>query len=551
MLVLFLTVTTIFVTNIAATAAEITGTDDNEIIDAIIDFDRVDPNEFQWEQRSSLPIEELVEVKGVHHPITFSNGTHGFVLTGTTNDESYTNMFYMYDESADSWTDLSNTEYAFPGKPRSFGYGVSSSIHHSDVDCGGFGGGERERENQNQKAYLGFGAAWNDEWEFENDDADQPFELKLTDWWEFDMRSGVWKELAPFPGQGRRHPAMNYIEPLEEIHVGLGDGDGGNYNDWWKYSIANDEWTRLDDFPSTQRHHPFYFSIGTDSYVGLGHSGSFPYIERDWYKWDSVQRKWFSIGDFASYDIGSSLPSLQTTEARVAGTQFSVSSTSCNSNDNNIAPMARAAGFGAPPSTATATATTPTTTTLGFVLSGDGDDHRTMDRGEFHVFDPTGGKGTTTGEEGRYWRMLPPHPGFSRWAPGTFVLGQRVYMVGGYDRRTRILHGDMWTIDLEPLFKYAENNDDDDDDDDLINNIINDFVGNNGNNNIASANGNNIPSLNPVNSDDQTFTTVNDETNYYNSYDSGGSGTTALTAILPSSVLSSILLLLGITSLWM
>merc|ERR1712224_835810 len=109
---------------------------------------------------------------------------------------------------------------------------------------------------------------------------------KLNDWWEFDTNSMTWKELAPFPGRGRRHPAMNYVvgdEPssVTEIHVGLGDGEGGNYNDWWSYSILDNEWTQLSDFPSTARHHPFHFSIGTDSYVGLGHSSVVPYIERD------------------------------------------------------------------------------------------------------------------------------------------------------------------------------------------------------------------------------------------------------------------------------
>merc|ERR1711865_253878 len=99
-----------------------------------------------------------------------------------------------------------------------------------------------------------------------------------------------------------------------------------------------------------------------------------------------------------------------------------------------------------------------TTTTLGFILSGDGSDHRTMATGEFHVYDPSGG--STSPEEGmqkKYWRVLPSHPGQSRWAPGSFVLPgtQRVYMLGGYDHATRILHGDLWTIDVAPLFRSS------------------------------------------------------------------------------------------------
>eukprot|EP00978_Attheya_sp_CCMP212_P013570 scaffold34059_cov44-Attheya_sp.AAC.1 len=73
---------------------------------------------------------------------------------------------------------------------------------------------------------------------------------------------------------------------------------------------------------------------------------------------------------------------------------------------------------------------------LGFVLSGDGDDHGHMATGEFHVFDPSfkPSSGTATGR----WRSLSrPHPGRSRWAPGSFVVWDtaQVYFSGGYDHR--------------------------------------------------------------------------------------------------------------------
>lgn len=251
------------------------------------------------------------------------------------------------------------------------------------------------------------------------------------------MSTHNWRQLAEFPGEGRRHPAMNFVEPVGEIHVGLGDGYSGNYNDWWSYNIENDEWRQLDDFPSSKRHHPFYFSIDTDSYVGLGHSSGYaPFIERDWYRYDSLDGTWNREEDFASYSLGtlsssendsmnidididrtSSMPVPVTTEARVAGTQFSVAG-SCNSDQ-----------------------------TLGFVLSGDGDDHRAMETGEFHVFDPAN-------DDNSIWHSLPPHPGFSRWAPGSFVLqgSSRAYLLGGYDRQSQELFSDLWTIDLEPLF---------------------------------------------------------------------------------------------------
>lgn len=352
-------------------------------------IDGIDPDLLVWEARSGFPGGE------VHHPITFANATHGFVFSGSTYTDSYTSFLWVYEAATDSWTDLSETEYAFPGLKRSYGYGVAST-----TDC------------SNSKAYLGFGAGENS--------------ARLSDWWEFDMSTLSWRQLADFPGLGRRHPAMNFVEPLGEIHVGLGDGLLGNYNDYWSYNIERDEWRQLDDFPSSRRHHPFYFAIDMDSYVGLGHSdGSEPYIEKDWYRYDALEETWSREEDFASYALGMLDSPPVTTEGRVAGTQFSVAG-SCSSDQ-----------------------------TLGFVLSGDGDNHGTMPTGEFHVFDP---------EDNSIWHSLPPHPGPSRWAPGSFVLqgSSTAFLLGGYDRQQRILFSDLWSIDLEPLFDEAETLMDDD-----------------------------------------------------------------------------------------
>merc|ERR1739848_109560 len=68
----------------------------------------------------------------------------------------------------------------------------------------------------------------------------------------------------------------------------------------------------------------------------------------------------------------------------------------------------------------------------------------TMETGEFHVFDPA---------DSSIWHSLPPHPGYSRWAPGSFVLqgSSRAYFLGGYDRQQQIMFSDLWTIDLESI----------------------------------------------------------------------------------------------------
>ena len=179
---------------------------------------------------------------------------------------------------------------------------------------------------------------------------------------------------------------------------------------------------QLNDFPSTPRHHPFYFAIGRNSYAGLGHSPGA--IERDWYRYDSVDESWNAEDDFVSYELSTN--ALSTTEARVAGTQFAASG-SCNGDRRPY----------------------------GFILSGDGDDHGTMGTGEFHLFDPYSSEDGNDVSRG-IWHPLPPHPGYSRWAPGSFVVGSRVYFLGGYDRALQMLFDDVWMIDLEPLFKELE-----------------------------------------------------------------------------------------------
>jgi hypothetical protein len=114
-----------------------------------------------------------------------------------------------------------------------------------------------------------------------------------------------------------------------------------------------------------------------------------------------------------------------TSEARVAGTQFSIEF-----------PLV---------GTTTVPFNNATTRALGFVWSGDGDDHESMETGEFHAFYPDSGSSSNDGSTksaAAWWRQLTPHPGRARWAPGSFVLRgtTTAYFCCGYDRVTTILH---------------------------------------------------------------------------------------------------------------
>ena len=58
---------------------------------------------------------------------------------------------------------------------------------------------------------------------------------------------------------------------------------------------------------------------------------------------------------------------------------------------------------------------------MGYALSGDGDDHNSMETGELWQYNP----------ESDSWSAWPEHPGMSRWAPASFVLHDEAYLING------------------------------------------------------------------------------------------------------------------------
>ncbi len=167
-----------------------------------------------------------------------------------------------------------------------------------------------------------------------------------------------------------------------KIYVGMGNSSA-NYRDWWVYDIDTDAWTALAFLPGPARHHPFYFNIGDIPYVGFGHGAS---IYRDFYRYNPGDDTWTRMTDFPE-------------QGRVAGQQFSHQ------------------GY-------------------GYVLSGDNQQHGFFPSGEFWRWDPSDDS----------WSELTHHPGSSRWAPGSFVIDNVVYMMGGLSNVQ--LETSMWSFPL-------------------------------------------------------------------------------------------------------
>jgi len=188
----------------------------------------------------------------------------------------------------------------------------------------------------------------------------------LNDLWEYDQVADEWTQLPSCPCAPRFHPALTIAN--NKLIVGMGGSNSGNRNDFWMYDIETQAWEQIADFPSVVRHHPYQFSIDDYHYAGLGHGAS---IYDEWYRYDATTDTWEQMAD---------LPG----EGRVAGTQFAVNG-------------------------------------KGYVLSGDGMDHSSMEEGEFYEYDPA----LDT------WTELTPHPGTSRWAPASFVIENEVFIVNG------------------------------------------------------------------------------------------------------------------------
>lgn len=221
----------------------------------------------------------------------------------------------------------------------------------------------------------------------------------LDDLWEYDPATGDWTELSSCPCTGRVHPT--FVIEDQKIFLGLGgDNVTGNLKDWWEYDILTDSWRQLPDLPGSPRHHPFHFAAGGSVYTGLGHgNGPGINIYNDWYRWDLDNESWEQLNDFPE-------------QGRVAGTEFNIGD-------------------------------------RGFVLSGDGEDHGTMSTGEFWEYH----------YETDSWTELPPHPDVSRWAPGSFAIGNVVYFTSGEVRAGNVYPGlknDLWSFDLDAIASTNE-----------------------------------------------------------------------------------------------
>lgn len=205
-----------------------------------------------------------------------------------------------------------------------------------------------------------------------------------NDLWVFDPLEDSWEELPSCPCAPRFHPAFTITN--DKLIVGMGGSQNGNRNDFWMYDLLTEEWEQIATYPGVVRHHPYQFSIGDYHYAGFGHGQS---IYTEWQRYDASTDTWDKMTDIPA-------------EGRVAGTQFSFNG-------------------------------------KGYILSGDGVDHRSMETGEFWEYDPNTDS----------WLELTPHPSTSRWAPASFILYNAVYVINGLTEVP-----DLGYTTVDEVYKY-------------------------------------------------------------------------------------------------
>ncbi|MFC0875046.1 kelch repeat-containing protein [Saccharicrinis sp. FJH2] len=209
---------------------------------------RYDPGLDLWERLSDFP-----EGYAFDMAFGFSYNAKGYMITGrktkniggSSYSVSITNEFWQYDPQQDKWIKLTD----FKGGPR--------------IKASGFVIGD----------YLYFGLGFNE---------NRP----LSDFWKYNFKTGVWKELDPFPGKVSLNKALAFsINSKGYIK------EGASYNSgFWQFNPETEEWTPVAKLPS--KSNVYGFSLNGKGYVGGGTSYS------ETWEYHPDLNKWIQKEDF-------------------------------------------------------------------------------------------------------------------------------------------------------------------------------------------------------------------------------------------------------------
>jgi len=178
-----------------------------------------------WTDRTNQYPDERKNVDG------FSNGTHGFIMLGTTASDAGYFDCWKYDPRSNTWSQQSD----FPGdaKRNTFAFSIDSF------------------------AYIGAGTTGS---------------VERSNFYRYNMNSDHWDTLASYPGLGKRNAFSASVG--DKAYVGGGYSGTSSRNDFYEYNAATDSWRALPNLPFGARSGGISFSIADTIYFGMGFNGS-------------------------------------------------------------------------------------------------------------------------------------------------------------------------------------------------------------------------------------------------------------------------------------
>jgi hypothetical protein len=120
---------------------------------------------------------------------------------------------------------------------------------------------------------------------------------RYNDLWRFDLSStnGTWLQMASMPaysdsGAGTARSSAVAFAVGQEGYVGTGY-DGYNYlSDFWQYDVPSNSWRQIAPFPLGPRYEAVAFAIGNYGYVSTGYDGL--NAQNDFWQYDPSQNLW-------------------------------------------------------------------------------------------------------------------------------------------------------------------------------------------------------------------------------------------------------------------
>jgi len=170
--------------------------------------------------------------------VSFVIGSYAYVGTGNDSTNYFTNDFWKYNPSLNTWSQVTSVPVSLCGS-------VSFII--------------------NGKGYVGTGADTSS---------------GSTSFWEFDPITNTWSQKSSWGG-GQRFLAAGFAIG-NKGYIGTGSDGNIQKKDFWEYDPSLNTWTQKANFSGASRYGAVGFSIGSKGYIGTGYDSAMIFLKDFW-----------------------------------------------------------------------------------------------------------------------------------------------------------------------------------------------------------------------------------------------------------------------------